>query len=453
MRSLFLLIALIIPVLLFAQEKELKFNFIESKSGEKAFPTNVTLTNKVTGSALNESNGVYNIRVNDNIVRLQVRDPYYASLDTLLDLNQFLSGRKRKLEFTIRLNFKGQLIQGVDVLSEYRPTIIFQSDTLHVQDFELISSESAILLTYPKKLQKGSRLLLYNVGEIKADIEVPAACTALKLSRDFQGNIYLHCQERIFKIQYTRSGLNLMLVDEAYYYDFVNPVVDTVESNYFVTNYSEWYPAFEYYGVNMLNPAHYELIKIQDDLMMELYRAEFKWADVRTKLWAWDMERETGVDREIWVGATQFTQSLYYEPLYAPLFIKEDTVFVFNHYKDSVYLFDGDFYNRIGSHPISYHTDKKKSGWRKSLIQDPVTQNIYIVYEQAGYGILKEFSTTTFSETGSYALHFRYAEKIRVFNGDVYYTYRPFESLQKKYLYKEPLNKMAGQPKVFQVIR
>lgn len=36
--------------------------------------------------------------------------------------------------------------------------------------------------------------------------------------------------------------------------------------------------------------------------MMELYRSEFKYVDVRTKLWAMDKEHETGIDKEIWVG-------------------------------------------------------------------------------------------------------------------------------------------------------
>jgi hypothetical protein len=36
-------------------------------------------------------------------------------------------------------------------------------------------------------------------------------------------------------------------------------------------------------------------------------------------------------------------------------------------------------------------------------------------------------------------LHYKYVEKIRVHNNKVFYIYRPFESIQKRFLYKEKL--------------
>jgi hypothetical protein len=36
-------------------------------------------------------------------------------------------------------------------------------------------------------------------------------------------------------------------------------------------------------------------------------------------------------------------------------------------------------------------------------------------------------------------LYYKYPEKLKVKNGYAYYIYRPFESLQNKYLYREKL--------------
>ena len=41
--------------------------------------------------------------------------------------------------------------------------------------------------------------------------------------------------------------------------------------------------------------------------MMEFYRAEYKYVDVRTKLWAHQKQIETGIDKENGDGATVFT--------------------------------------------------------------------------------------------------------------------------------------------------
>ena len=60
--------------------------------------------------------------------------------------------------------------------------------------------------------------------------------------------------------------------------------------------------------------------------MMELYTSEYKWMDVRTKLWAKNKEIETGIAAEVWVGANYFTQSLYYEEAYAPMFHRNDSI-------------------------------------------------------------------------------------------------------------------------------
>jgi hypothetical protein len=42
-------------------------------------------------------------------------------------------------------------------------------------------------------------------------------------------------------------------------------------------------------------------------------------------------------------------------------------------------------------------------------------------------------------------LEFRYIDKIAIQNNFVYYVYRPFESTQKKFLYKERLPYTFGQ--------
>jgi hypothetical protein len=88
------------------------------------------------------------------------------------------------------------------------------------------------------------------------------------------------------------------------------------------------------------------------------------------------------------------------------------------------------------------------------LIQDKITGVVYAIYEKTGstYLGLLDLKTGTIKE--KVKLGFRYVDKIRVHNNVVYYVYRPFESVQKKFLYKEQLpytfkaTKTTGETKI-----
>jgi hypothetical protein len=177
---------------------------------------------------------------------------------------------------------------------------------------------------------------------------------------------------------------------------------------------------------------------IKDDLMMELYRSEYKWVDVRTKLWAKNKERETGIDAQIWVGANYFTQSLYYKEPYAPFFQRNDSLFVFDYPKDRLVIFNflGQSLDTI---PLLHHYFKKKTGWQNKLIQDYVTGSIYGLFEKEGYLYLGLVDVKSGEITDRVKIYHKYAEKIKIHNNRVYYIYRPFESTQKRYLYSQKM--------------
>jgi hypothetical protein len=172
--------------------------------------------------------------------------------------------------------------------------------------------------------------------------------------------------------------------------------------------------------------------------MMELYRSEYKWVDVRTKLWAKEQEMKTGIDKEIWVGANYFTQSIYYKELYAPMFKKNDSIFVFDYYKDKLFTFNlkGE---KVDSVAIFHHYEPKKTGWRRNLIQDKETGKIYAFFEKDGFCSLRLINTKTGLYDSNIVFEHKYIDKIAVSDGMAYYIYRPFESAQKKFLYETKL--------------
>lgn len=316
------------------------------------------------------------------------------------------------------------------------PDTIFESKRLSVADFEIQKDGQLILLTYPKQLRKGSELLLYDGMDVVNSFNVPGV--AEELVHDYRGNAHVICKDNVYGIYVSKKDIEIANLNKEYFVKYLAPILDTNHSKMFFTNFSKDYPAFDYYAFDQNDSVYSKIIEIEDELMMELYRSEYKWVDVRTKLWAKNKELETGIDAEIWVGANYFTQSLYYKELYAPLFSKNDTIYVFDYYKDRLFSFDKDG-NPLDSIPIYHHYQPKSTGWQKNLIQDKETGEIYAIYEISGFTYIALVNTKTGEIGNKVRLEFRYIDKVSVYDNCAYYIYRPFESTQKKFLYKERL--------------
>ena len=316
------------------------------------------------------------------------------------------------------------------------PQVVYGSSRVHVSDYEILENGNLILLTYPKQLKKGSELLVYNGEKVISNFEIEYK--AKELIHDYRGNAHIVCEEKVLGIHMDKKTIGLSILDRNYYMRYISPIVDSSDTKLYFSNYSDNYPAFDYFTYDQSDSTYSKILGITDELMMELYRSEIKWVDVRTRIWAKNKERETGVDAEVIVGANYFTQSLYYKELYAPLFYRNDTVFVFDYYKDELKYFDNNG-NVMDSVPIYHHYNKRKTGWKAKLTQDRVTGQIYGLYERAGYTYVGFVDVKTGEIKEQVKLKNRYANEIQINGNYVYYIYRPYESAQKKYLYKERL--------------
>ncbi|MCH2225656.1 MAG: hypothetical protein MK066_12870 [Crocinitomicaceae bacterium] len=333
-------------------------------------------------------------------------------------------------------SIKTQTLDEMTVLAPGVPLPVYKSKRLHVEDFEVQNDGNILLLTYPKRLKKGSELILYDGRQTLNNFQVPDK--AKELVRDYRGNPHVVCENKVYGIHSENSTIGISSLEKDYYMKYLAPILDTNSTKMYFSTFNPDYPAFEYFAYDQLDSTYSKIIGVEDDLMMELYRAEYKWMDIRTKLWAANKEIQTGIDKEIWVGANYFTKSIYYKEVYAPLFHRNDSLFIFDYYKDKLYTFDkeGDILDSVG---IYHHYQPKRTGWKKQLIQDRKTGQIYAVFDRGGYSYLGWVDTKTGEITQHVKLEYRYVNRIKVHGNFIYYTYRPFESTQKKFLYKERL--------------
>jgi hypothetical protein len=340
-----------------------------------------------------------------------------------------------------------QNIKEVVIKAPGIPDTIYGSDRLSVADFEIQKNGKLILLTYPKQLKKGGEIILFDGKEVLSTF--PVNDVPEKLIRDFRGNTHVICQSDILTIVTTKNEVQIASIEKDYFFKYIAPIIDTNRTKMYLNNFNPVYPAFDYFTFDRIDSSYKKILHIEDDLMMELYKSEYKWMDVRTKLWAKNKEIETGISAEVWVGANYFTQSLYYEEAYAPMFHRNDSIFVFDYSKDRLFIFNvfGDLVDTLA---VYHHYNPRKSGWKKNVIQDKVTGAIYAVFELNGFFYLGLIDVNTGRIENKVKLAYKYVDKIRVNNNFVYYIYRPFESLQRKFLYREQLPYFVKSNQVFE---
>ncbi len=334
----------------------------------------------------------------------------------------------------IKIVLEPFVLVGPDIYS--KPQIVYQNKKLNVQDFEFVG-ENILLLTYEKRPGHNTRLVLTDekntvISSYFLDND------ASKMEKDYEGKIHVLASDFVFGVTIYEDQIYLLKEDKSAYESFLKPLVHKSDDQIYFSNYAWHYPAFTYYAFNTTDSTYKNLKYVEDKFMLGMYRAEYKYVDTRTKLEAYRMQERTGVDKEIWAAVWNgFPNSLYYKPVYAPIFARNDSVLLFDHYSNQLFYFD-DENNLLDSVSINYHLGKEASNWKKQLIMDDISKKIYNVFEKNGTYMLVELNALG-QAVSTINLQYKYPEKIKIHNGYVYFNYRPFESLQNKYLYKQAL--------------
>jgi hypothetical protein len=173
---------------------------------------------------------------------------------------------------------------------------------------------------------------------------------------------------------------------------------------------------------------------------MKLYNLEYYYLPTDVRLEARRMADYYKTDKHIIAAMMSgFTKSMFYEPLYAPLFIMNDTICIFNHHNDYLYHYNNQ--NKlIDSVKINYHHPKNWREWKKQLFVDEAENKVYAFFSKDGHHYLKQINYQTGKEVLTYKLQHHSAEKIKIKDGFVYYIYRPFGSTQERFLYREKIH-------------
>ena len=158
--------------------------------------------------------------------------------------NQRISASKLRgdtLDMGIQMSFiRTQNHDEIVVKAPGVPAVVFESSRLHVEDFEFLADGNLLLLTYPKRLKKGSEVLLYNGKRILQALQVPDV--AEELVRDFRGNAHVLCKDNVFGVYAKGQSVEVSVLPRDYFVRYVAPIIDTNHSKMYFSNFNPDYP-------------------------------------------------------------------------------------------------------------------------------------------------------------------------------------------------------------------
>jgi len=338
----------------------------------------------------------------------------------------------------VKLNKKVEMLKGVDIVDDNKPQVVFKNPKISISDYEFLE-DKFIFLAYGKRLSKDSELLLVDENEkILAKHFIPG--TPVELYTDYIGNINLICKKSIYRVEVRKDKINLYELPLEGFYQTVKPCLDTLEGNILFSDFIARYPRFKYYAFSKEDTVASVIKEVVHKDMDHQYRFEYYSLTNAEKQFAKRLaKRLKGMDEhDVAASMTGFSNTFFYEPVYAPLFVINDTINIFDHYENTIWKYVRDTVS-AGEVAIDYHLLKPKRNWKKKLITDELTGTVYALFLKNGHHILKRINPTTGKTIAEKELFYKFVSEIKVKDGYVYYTYKLKETLQKKYLYKERL--------------
>jgi hypothetical protein len=340
------------------------------------------------------------------------------------------------LFFVVSLNaqqgikMKGNLPE-FEVTERIRPDTVVSSSVWMIKDFAF-SGEDIYVLTWEKRPEKCVLRRLNSAGKEIGNKVLND--NPLGFYTDVFKQVFLEFKNNTYGIQSTTYGFNLFDVNEELYCNSIRPTLAKTNSFFFGTTWHPERPEFAYIFGNKSSMD--TLICIKDTHLNDLYYSEFRFLPFPTQCLIKRRCRETGESKyDLAAQISGFTQSIWWRKLYSPLIQMKDSIFVADHYVDSLFVFNADG-EIVRSNPINFH---KMNGYGKQVLYDEYTNTWYAKYFKNGITKLFPLNELGMINSEAIELNYRYIEQIKLYNGKAYYLYRPFESSQNTYLYSEVL--------------
>lgn len=256
-----------------------------------------------------------------------------------------------------------------------------------------------------------------------------------RLHYTFFGDVFAVGRNEVWWIT-ENAEESLERINARAFYESLVPLVDSLPGR---TIYSTWqadFPEFEYRIYHHSDSTSQRIRKIVNEPVMAMFRSSFKYLLPEDKRDAYQYELDTGIAKEIVAGyMSGFAKSNYFEPMNAPLFVSASDMLLFDHHHHKLVRFESSG-SPIDSVSIRYHLNSQGK-WGKQVYRDRVSGRFFTTMNKGSLTTLHEIDIHTGLTSSVRKLHWPWVSKVAVHNGWVYYLWRPYESAQRTWIYKE----------------
>ena len=299
-----------------------------------------------------------------------------------------------------------------------KPEAITKDKPIFIWDYTF-QGKDIILLAYKNKNVLHPALYLLNEnGDSLYSTDVKQA---QNLITDGLYNNHLLTRSMAFQILYDSSNFKLQYPNTIEdFHKNIDPFVAACNDHYFFKQYYYNKQLLIYYDYNKANDSATEFASIEDAKGKRMFR-DFP-----------RMIRSKGFNE----NDLRFETEIMYKPVYAPLFVLKDTIFIFNHQSGNIETYRNQG-KPIKETAITYQNDED---WAKQLIVDYTTKDVYAVFKKKNSISLGKIDLKTGKIAGKTTIpDLIFIEKIQINNGDVYFLYKNFINDDFKRLYKMKL--------------
>lgn len=348
----------------------------------------------------------------------------------------------------IRLKAKVYTIPEV-VIGRNAPEVVYERKDIHVGD-HYATREGIWVLAYEQprmwhreenageQLFRNARLVLLDtLFNEMASYKLPGEVR--RLHHDHRGRVVVDGQRDAWVAELRNGEIAMGIVDRKTLHDAILPWTDSTAGRLLGTNRSEEWPAFDHLAFDPASDLQQAFCTIEDEHVMELFRSQYKYMSGRDKVIAMDLEKDTGIDKQVIAGyMTGFQHHPYFSVPYAPLFVVNDTLCVFDHVRQQIRRFTPAGVG-IDEVPMQHANDRQ---WRGRLIQDRDDANVYALFARGPRSWLCRVEPSTGLLGTPTSLAHPFPEEVQIFGGYAYYVYRPTGSRDQRTLFREAVRRV-----------
>lgn len=332
------------------------------------------------------------------------------------------------------------------VIGKRVPEVVYQRRDLHVGD-HYATREGVWVLAYEQprlwhreenageQLFRNARLVLLDTSFQERSARVLPG-EVRRLYRDHRGRVVVDGQRQAWVAEWRDSLIALGMVDRNTLHTSILPWTDSTAGRLLGTNRTAEWPVFDHVAYDPALDEQHTFCTIQDEHVLALFRSQYKYMSGRDKVIAMDMEIATGVDREVIAGyMTGFQHDPYFKVPYAPMFVVDDTLCVFDHVTQRIrrYSPEGESIDEVS---MKHSSDRR---WRGKLLQDTGDGGVYALFARGPSTWLCRVDPATGALGAPASLTHPFPEEVQVHAGHAYYVYRPQGPRDHRTLYREAL--------------